>query len=104
MAQFFEQLVAMKQEVLLIIVMAIIAVMSIVAFILYGVDKRKAKREAWRIPEAVLLGWGFFGGAVGALCAMKVFRHKTKHWYFWAVNILGLVLHIAAVVAILVLL
>jgi uncharacterized membrane protein YsdA (DUF1294 family) len=104
MAQFFEQLVAMKQEVLLIIVMALIAVMSIVAFILYGVDKRKAKREAWRIPEAVLLGWGFFGGAVGALCAMKVFRHKTKHWYFWAVNILGLVLHIAAVVAILVLL
>ena len=104
MAQFFEQLVAMKQEVLLIIVMAVIAVMSIVAFILYGVDKRKAKREAWRIPEAVLLGWGFFGGAVGALCAMKVFRHKTKHWYFWAVNILGLVLHIAAVVAILVLL
>ena len=104
MAQFFEQLVAMKQEVLLIIVMALIAVMSIVAFILYGVDKRKAKREAWRIPEAVLLGWGFFGGAVGALCAMKVFRHKTKHWYFWAVNILGLVLHITAVVAILVLL
>ena len=104
MAQFFEQLVAMKQEVLLIIVMALIAVMSIVAFILYGVDKRKAKREAWRIPEAVLLGWGFFGGAIGALCGMKVFRHKTKHWYFWAVNILGLVLHIAAVVAILVLL
>ena len=104
MAQFFEQLVAMKQEVLLIIVMALIAVMSIVAFILYGVDKRKAKREAWRIPEAVLLGWGFFGGACGALCAMKFFRHKTKHWYFWAVNILGLILHIAAIVAILVLL
>ena len=104
MAQFFEQVMAMKQEILLIIVFAAIAFMSIVAFILYGVDKRKAKREAWRIPEAVLLGWGFFGGACGALCGMKVFRHKTKHWYFWAVNILGLVLHIAAVVAILVLL
>ena len=104
MAQFFEQVMAMKQEILLIIVFAAIAFMSIVAFILYGVDKRKAKREAWRIPEAVLLGWGFFGGACGALCGMKVFRHKTKHWYFWAVNILGLILHIAAVVAILVLL
>jgi uncharacterized membrane protein YsdA (DUF1294 family) len=104
MAQFFEQVMAMKQEILLIIVFAAIAFMSIVAFILYGVDKRKAKREAWRIPEAVLLGWGFFGGACGALCAMKFFRHKTKHWYFWAVNILGLILHIAAIVAILVLL
>ena len=104
MEQFFEQIIAMKQEILLIIVFAAIAFMSIVAFILYGVDKSKAKREAWRIPEAVLLGWGFFGGACGALCAMKAFRHKTKHWYFWAVNILGLILHIAAIVAILVLL
>ena len=104
MEQFFEQVMAMKQEILLIIVFAAIAFMSIVSFILYGVDKRKAKREAWRIPEAVLLGWGFFGGACGALCAMKFFRHKTNHWYFWAVNILGLILHIAAIVAILVLL
>ena len=104
MAQFFEQIIAMKQELLLIIVFAVIAFMSIVSFILYGVDKSKAKREAWRIPEAVLLGWGFFGGACGALCGMKVFRHKTKHWYFWAVNILGLILHVAAIVAILVLL
>ena len=104
MAQFFEQIMAMKQEILLIIVFAVIAFMSIVAFILYGVDKKKAKKGAWRIPEAVLLGWGFFGGACGALCAMKAFRHKTKHWYFWAVNILGLMVHIAAIVAILVLL
>ena len=104
MAQFFENIVAMKQEILLIIVFAVIAFMSIVAFILYGVDKKKAQKGAWRIPEAVLLGWGFFGGACGALCAMKAFRHKTKHWYFWAVNILGLILHIAAIVAILVLL
>ena len=104
MAQFFEQIMAMKQEILLIIVFAVIAFMSIVAFILYGVDKKKAQKGAWRIPEAVLLGWGFFGGACGALCGMKVFRHKTKHWYFWAVNILGLMVHIAAIVAILVLL
>ena len=104
MAQFFEQIMAMKQEILLIIVFAVIAFMSIVAFILYGVDKKKAQKGAWRIPEAVLLGWGFFGGACGALCAMKAFRHKTKHWYFWAVNILGLMVHIAAIVAILVLL
>jgi uncharacterized membrane protein YsdA (DUF1294 family) len=37
-----------------------------------------------------LLGLGFFGGAIGAIAGMELFRHKTKHWYFWVVNILGL--------------
>ncbi|MBQ7337543.1 MAG: DUF1294 domain-containing protein [Clostridia bacterium] len=71
-----------------------VAVMSLVAFILYAADKKKAKKGAWRIPEATLLGVGFCGGAVGALLAMNMLRHKTKHWYFWVVNIVGLVLHI----------
>ena len=70
-----------------------LALMSLVAFIMYGVDKSKAKRGAWRISEAALLGVGFCGGAIGALLAMNTFRHKTKHWYFWAVNVAGLVLH-----------
>lgn len=99
-----DQILAMGQEILLGIVFAAIAFMSLVAFILYGVDKSKAKRGVWRIPEAVLLGWGFFGGAVGAILAMKAFHHKTKHWYFWVVNVLGLVLHIAIIAAILILL
>lgn len=72
-----------------------LAIMSVIAFALYGIDKRKAIKHKWRIKEIVLLGFGFFGGAVGALLGMKVFHHKTKHWYFWAVNILGLVLQIA---------
>ena len=67
-----------------------IFVMSLIAFILYGVDKKKAKKGAWRIPEAVLLNFGFFGGAIGAIVGMETFRHKTKHWYFWLFNILGL--------------
>ena len=66
------------------------AAVSLVAFIAYGLDKRKAKKGLWRTKEAVLLGLGFCGGAVGALLGMKAFRHKTKHWYFWVVNILGL--------------
>ena len=56
------------------------ALMSIVAFFLYGIDKRKAKKKRWRTPESVLLGVGRFGGAVGALVGMHFFRHKTKHW------------------------
>ena len=72
-----------------------IGVMSVVTLILYGADKAKAKKHAWRIKEAVLLLFGLFGGALGGLIGMEIFRHKTKHWYFWAVNILALAIHIA---------
>ena len=70
---------------------------SLISFILYGADKAKAKKKAWRIPEKVLLLWGFLCGSVGALAAMQLFRHKTKHFYFYFVNILGLAWQIAAV-------
>lgn len=68
----------------------LLAVISAVAFILYGADKGRAKRGAWRIPEKVLLGFSFFGGAPGGLLGMLAFRHKTRHWYFWAINLLGI--------------
>ena len=84
----------MKSIVYLLYAAAIL-VISLIAFALYGADKSKAKRGAWRIPEATLLGFGFFGGAVGALLGMRLFRHKTKHWYFWVVNFLGLAWQIA---------
>jgi uncharacterized membrane protein YsdA (DUF1294 family) len=74
------------------------AIVSIVTFFAYGLDKRKAKKKRWRTPEAVLLGLGFFGGAVGALIGMNLFRHKTRHWYFWAVNLLGVVWQVGLVV------
>ena len=67
------------------------ASMSLVAFILYGVDKQRAKQGKWRIKESVLLGISFLGGSVGALIGMKAFRHKTKHRYFWFVGFLGLI-------------
>ena len=72
-----------------------LGVMSLIAFISYGADKRKSKKQKWRTPEKILLSLGFFGGAIGAIFGMKAFRHKTKHWYFWVVNILGLLWQIA---------
>lgn len=78
---------------------AAMLVMSVVAFFAYGADKRKAQKGKWRTPEAVLLGLGFLFGAAGALLGMKVYRHKTKHWYFWAVNFLSLALHLALLAA-----
>ncbi len=75
---------------LLKVFIAVLIIGSLISFVLYGADKSKAKRGAWRIPEKVLLLWGFLCGAVGALAAMQLFRHKTKHYYFYFVNILGL--------------
>ncbi len=72
-----------------------ISVLSLLSFLFYGVDKRRAIRGRWRISEKLLLTLGFVGGAAGALLAMKLFRHKTKHAYFWFWNITGLLLHIA---------
>ncbi len=70
---------------------AVYVIMSIIAFCFYAADKAKAKKGAWRIPEKVLLLLGFLGGGLGALLGMHCLRHKTKHWYFWVVNIAGLI-------------
>lgn len=49
------------------------------AFLLMLADKQKAKRGAWRIPEATLMGVAALGGSIGALAGMYAFHHKTKH-------------------------
>lgn len=59
-----------------------ILVWTILAFALMGVDKWKAKREAWRVPEKVLFLSALAGGSIGALAGMALFRHKTLHWSF----------------------
>ena len=82
----------------LLFYLLLLALVSLIAFIAYGLDKYKARRELWRIPEAFLLGVGLCGGALGALLGMKAFHHKTKHWYFWVVNIVGLAWQAALVV------
>ncbi|MCR4644284.1 MAG: DUF1294 domain-containing protein [Oscillospiraceae bacterium] len=81
----------MLKTIVIPVIAGIYLVMSIIAFIFYGRDKRLAREKKWRIPEKVLLLLGFLGGGFGAVAGMEVFRHKTKHWYFWAVNIAGIV-------------
>ena len=70
--------------------LAVFGVLSLINFALYAIDKLKAKTGVWRISEKTLLGFSFFGGALGGLFAMSIFRHKTKKWYFWFVNFLSL--------------
>ena len=63
-----------------------LAAVNLVTFTVYGVDKAKARRGAWRVPEKTLFLLPLLGGSVGALLGMRVFHHKTKHWYFvWGV-------------------
>ena len=55
---------------------------NLLTFFVYGIDKWKAKRDKWRIPEITLLMLAALGGSVGALLGMSVFHHKTKHKKF----------------------
>ena len=55
---------------------------NVLTFLLYGIDKWKAKRARWRIPERVLLGMAAIGGSVGAWLGMRVWHHKTQHAKF----------------------
>lgn len=59
-----------------------IAVSNLAAFLIYGMDKGRAKRHQWRIPERVLLGAAAIGGSVGALAGMYIFHHKTRKMKF----------------------
>ena len=62
--------------------LAWLAGVNVVTFALYGIDKYKAKKERWRIPERTLLLLPLLGGSVGGILGMAAFHHKTRHWYF----------------------
>lgn len=55
-----------------------VALISIITFAVFGIDKLKAVKDKWRIPEKVLFLLSVIGGSVGALLGMYTFRHKTK--------------------------
>ena len=57
-------------------------IMNIVGFAIMGIDKRKAIKRTFRIPEATLFIVALIGGSIGSIAGMQVFRHKTRHWYF----------------------
>ncbi|MBC3888316.1 DUF1294 domain-containing protein [Acetobacterium paludosum] len=70
----------MKNFILYLILYLII--INFVTFFLFWKDKRRSKRDAWRIPEKTLLIFSVVGGSVGGIMGMKVFHHKTKHLQF----------------------
>ena len=76
--------------------------MNIIGFVIMGIDKAKARKHAWRIPERTLFLVSLLGGSLGTWAGMYIFRHKTRHWYF----VIGMpaILIIQIVVAVMVLL
>jgi len=67
---------------LIIIFIIYYLVINLIGLVIMGLDKRKAIKDAYRIPEATLFCVALLGGALGTTLGMRIFRHKTKHWYF----------------------
>lgn len=86
------------QNITPITVLAIyLVIISLITFVLYGVDKYKAVHHRWRIPEATLIGFCAAGGAAGGLVGMLLFHHKTRKWKFRILVPLFLVLWIVVI-------
>ena len=89
----------MDKKTIILVALAIIAIMNVAAFVLMGHDKRCAREGKWRVPEKRLfLVTACFGG-LGGVLGMKVFRHKTKHWYFKVFFLVLLIVQIVLLAA-----
>lgn len=80
--------------------LAYLALINLVTFFVYGADKRRARKDRWRVPEKTLFLLPLLGGSIGGILGMQVFRHKTKHWYFRIGLPLILILQLAAAFAV----
>lgn len=71
-------------------------VINFIGFLSMFLDKRRARKHLWRIPEKTLFLIALLGGSIGSILGMHLFHHKTKHWYFlWGMPVL-LILQLAA--------
>ena len=72
----------MNDQSYLHIALIYLAVINVVTFFMYGIDKWKAKKSKWRIRETALLGLAVLGGSIGTWLGMQVWHHKTQHKKF----------------------
>ena len=66
----------------ILILLVYLVIINIVGFAMMGIDKKKAKKRSFRIPEASLFIIAVIGGSLGSIAGMYFFKHKTRHWYF----------------------
>ena len=75
-----------------------LAILNLLAFLMCGLDKWKARRGFWRVPERVLFGLSFLGGGAAFFMGMHLFHHKTRHWSFRILIPLSILLWLGAVI------
>ena len=80
------------------IIAGYLALMNLIGFAIMGIDKRRAVKKLWRIPESTLFIVALIGGSIGSIIGMRVFHHKTRHWYFVYGMPFILILQIALIV------
>lgn len=81
------------------LILLYLTIINAAGFLLMLIDKQKARRGAWRIPEATLIWIAILGGSIGSLIGMYFFRHKTRHLKFTVGIPLILLLQLALVIA-----
>jgi uncharacterized membrane protein YsdA (DUF1294 family) len=81
-------------QILAALLIGYVIIMSLIGFVMMGIDKQKARKKAWRVPERVLFGIAFAGGGIGSFLGMYAFRHKTKHTKFVVLLPMAAVLYI----------
>lgn len=64
------------------LILAYLIAINFISFATMGVDKARARKRLWRVPESTLFVLALIGGSVGSIAGMYLFRHKTRHWYF----------------------
>lgn len=84
--------------VVISIIAGYFAVMNLIGFAMMGIDKRKAVKKLWRIPEYTFFVVALIGGSIGTIIGMHLFHHKTRHWYFVYGLPLILLLQVALIV------
>ena len=72
----------MDKKTIILAALAMLAVTNLISFFLMGHDKKCARQGKWRVPEKTLFLAAVCFGGLGGVLGMKVFHHKTKHWYF----------------------
>lgn len=75
-------MIKIKYDFICIGMLTYLLIINIINFALMGVDKGRARRHEWRVPEKRFFVLAILGGAIGAFAGMYGFRHKTRHWYF----------------------
>lgn len=83
----YDSIIFGKKDILIFmnaitLIIIYLVVINCTSFITMGVDKYKARKRTWRIPESTLFVLALIGGSIGSIMGMHLFHHKTRHWYF----------------------